>query len=241
MHGGCNTRPNYGKSPFPPTSCTKHKQKGMIFKPSKRCNNCNETGIFEKRQIRYCEIHKPDNAINLALKDCLNCCLPDILNESNLCKTCDPSIIEKVLHAKENTIKDVLNYNKINYISHDKTIDNGSCGKERPDFIIDATTHIICLEIDEHQHQNYACVCEQTRMINISQSLGMPTIFIRYNPDKYKSVNQAMNTKRHEILINWIKHLEKEPPDVYCKALYLFYDEYREDIPEFKTILEFEK
>jgi hypothetical protein len=77
-------------------------------------------------------------------------------------------------------------------------------------------------------------------MINISQSLGMPTIFIRYNPDKYKSKNQMIISKKHNILIKWIKYIKKQKPDAYCKALYLFYDDYVEDIAEWKTIIEFE-
>ena len=61
------------------------------------------------------------------------------------------------------------------------------------------------------------------------------------NYGKSGSNKKISNTKRKEILIDWIKHLQKEPLDVYCKALYLFYDEYLEDMPEFKTILEFEE
>lgn len=186
-----------------------------------------------------CIFNTPKNAINLALKECLVCCLKNILNNDGLCKTCDPNIIEKVSHAKEKTIKEVLDYNKIKYESHDEIIDKGICGKERPDFIIDANTHIICLEVDENQHKNYACECEQTRMVNISQALGMPTIFIRYNPDKYKSINQLSTLKRHETLLNWINHIMKQKLDTYCKALYLFYDEYQEDKPEWKLLVIF--
>ena len=42
----------------------------------------------------------------------------------------------------------------------------------------------ICIECDENSHKNYPQDCELIRMNNITYSLGLPTIFIRFNPDK---------------------------------------------------------
>lgn len=80
-----------------------------------------------------------------------------------------------------------LDANEFEYISCDTIVEQGECFKYRPDFLIDCNTHFVVLEIDENQHKDRADECETVRMmINIFQSLGMPTKFIRYNPDKYR-------------------------------------------------------
>lgn len=110
------------------------------------------------------------------------------------------------------------------YISHDQ----GTYGRERPDFVFDAVTHMIVVEIDEDQHKYYPCECEQIRMINISQSLGMPTIFIRYNPDKYQSSYRLYSEKeRMKALKHQIEHWSNValPKDGFCYVTHLFYDD----------------
>lgn len=49
----------------------------------------------------------------------------------------------------------------------------------------------VVLEVDGHQQPSYACECEQLRMINLSQSLGLPKVFLRYNPDRYCPVDAS--------------------------------------------------
>jgi hypothetical protein len=47
-------------------------------------------------------------------------------------------------------------------------------------------SHVIIVEIDENQHTQYDCSCENKRLMEISQDLGhRPVIFIRFNPDNY--------------------------------------------------------
>jgi hypothetical protein len=51
------------------------------------------------------------------------------------------------------------------------------------------------LEIDEHAHSSYDKDCERIRENNISIQLGLPTIFIRYNPDKKGvTLDEKLNT-----------------------------------------------
>ena len=69
----------------------------------------------------------------------------------------------------------------------------------RPDFVFDYNTHKFVVKVDEHQHNNYNCQCEQVRMAQITQSIGIPTIFIRYNPYKYKD-KYKVNGKTIKIL-----------------------------------------
>jgi hypothetical protein len=68
---------------------------------------------------------------------------------------------------------------------NDKKIYDG-CSKRRPDLLLDLGYQIIIIEIDENKHDNYDCICENKRLMEISKDLNYrPIIFIRFNPDKY--------------------------------------------------------
>ena len=67
----------------------------------------------------------------------------------------------------------------------DKKVSDG-CSKRRPDMFLDLGSHIIIVEVDENQHTNYDCSCENKRLMEISQDVGhRPIVFIRFNPDAY--------------------------------------------------------
>jgi hypothetical protein len=93
----------------------------------------------------------------------------------------------------------------------------------------------VILECDEHQHRDRACECEQTRMINISQSLGgLPVYFIRWNPDNYSPANERKVpealAKRHKLCGDLIRDISKGrvelPSNVLVSAIYLYYDDW---------------
>jgi hypothetical protein len=170
----------------------------------------------------------PLGAENLGIDTCTMCGLDDILTNGK-CNTCDPSIIQIRRHAKENRVKDVLSVAGIKFV-HDKMLEGTNCGRERPDFQIDCGTHFVYVEVDEHQHNSYACVCEQTRMINLVEVRGIPVRFIRYNPDAYEPIKGQREVKleqREKKLVEYVKYAMKHSPqDVFANVLYLFYDEY---------------
>jgi hypothetical protein len=67
----------------------------------------------------------------------------------------------------------------------DKKIQDG-CSKKRPDMLLDMGSHAIIVEVDENQHVNYDCSCENKRLMELSQDVDhRPIVFIRFNPDKY--------------------------------------------------------
>ena len=69
----------------------------------------------------------------------------------------------------------------------DKTI-VGGCSKRRPDLLLDLGDQILVIEIDENQHTDYDCSCENKRIMEISKDLGhRPIVFIRFNPDDYSN------------------------------------------------------
>ena len=46
---------------------------------------------------------------------------------------------------------------------------------------------MIIIEVDENQHSDYDCSCENKRIMELSQDVGhRPIVFIRFNPDNYK-------------------------------------------------------
>jgi hypothetical protein len=69
--------------------------------------------------------------------------------------------------------------------THNKSI-GFSCGNFRPDVLYDYNTHFVVVEIDEEQHSLYDSQCEEIRMSRILVANGLPTVFLRYNPDAFK-------------------------------------------------------
>lgn len=68
----------------------------------------------------------------------------------------------------------------------DKRISDG-CSKRRPDLFLDLGYQIIIIEVDENQHTDYECSCENKRIMELSNDVGHKSIiFIRFNPDDYK-------------------------------------------------------
>ena len=208
----------------------------MISRPRKRCAHemCREIGThatFESSNKRFCEDHIPSEGeyIDFVQRLCDYCALPGILR-NGLCETCDPVKRKTYEHAKEMRVRDVLRANGLVFVSHDKVVDGGSCVRYRPDFLFDAGTHFVVVEVDENQHQERACECEQTRMVNIAQALGLATVFVRYNPDRYDPGDGSKplsQTKREKVLVDWITHLLGTSPTsrgAFCDAVYLFYD-----------------
>jgi hypothetical protein len=228
----CTSNSMYGFLGKNKQFCKLHHTKGMIISPTKKCSttNCRQLGTHEHASNRYCQEHALTDSINLGVATCSSCGLDDILTNGK-CGLCDPVVIETRTKSKENRVANLLVEAGIRVIQ-DKMLEGTNCGRERPDFQIDCGDHFVYLEVDEHQHQSYACECEQIRMINLAEVRGIPVTFIRYNPDmyqpvsgqKYKSVEQ-----REQTLLDWVVYAMKNNPfsnNCMANVLYLFYDEY---------------
>ena len=130
--------------------------------------------------------------------------------------------------VKQKRIGDVLDAAGLKVVACDRIID-ATCNKRRPDFLIDAGTHFLVVEVDEFQHRGAAC--EERRMFQIAQALGMPTVFIRFNPDSYKTPSGGKGTAtvatRERELIKWAAHYAKvgtAPTGAEVSVLWMFYD-----------------
>jgi hypothetical protein len=52
---------------------------------------------------------------------------------------------------------------------------------------LDLLYQVVIVEVDENQHTDYDCSCQNKRIMELSQDLGhRPIVFIRFNPDDYK-------------------------------------------------------
>lgn len=103
--------------------------------------------------------------------------------------------------------------------TNDKVVRNGCCLKYRPDFVIDCNTYFLIVEVDENAHNAYEKDCETVRMNNIAHSLGLPTKFIRYNPDK-KDFTKKHKEKELLVVINKFLNLNVLED---LEVVYLFY------------------
>jgi hypothetical protein len=206
----------------------------MIKRSNGRCFDCKNLATHGFNFTAYrCELHCLKSDKNLTDRECKKCHLKMILNSEELCEFCDPNMFNIAILVKQNNLLNALESQNINILSIDTTIENGVCGKERPDFVIDCIEYIIILECDEEQHKDRQKSCETTRMINIGQSFGgSPVYFIRFNPDKYKpgknNIKEDSINKRHSEVCNFIKAIQdgtyKLPTDSLVSALYMYYD-----------------
>ena len=91
-----------------------------------------------------------------------------------------------------------------------------------PDIRFDCDFYHLIVEVDEHKHRGADYKCDEQRMYNIIAKLGLPCIFIRYNPDSKESNKEILLEKVQEYL-----ELNIEDGDIWndfgFKAEYLFY------------------
>jgi hypothetical protein len=226
----CDNRAYYGLPGQFPSTCINCKKPGMLRDPRKRCitKKCKELAIYGSNTRCFCETHKTDTDFNLVERICVSCGLMNILNHDQKCDACEPNNFRRYTKRKENAIKSVLDANHFIY-TNDKIPNGFECGKERPDFVFYCKTHIVILEVDENQHSGYQCLCEQTRMVNLTQTFGgVPIFWIRYNPDSFKfgkKKTDITDSKRQSHLLKWLKWaLDKKPQENLAEVMYLFYD-----------------
>ena len=127
----------------------------------------------------FCDTMKNPKYENYCLR-CFIHLFPDKPNIRNY-KTKEKSVVDFV----------ISNFSNFSWIS-DKKINDG-CSRRRPDLLLDLGFQVIIVEIDENQHNNYDCSCENKRLMEISKDLGhRPIVFIRFNPDEYVNNNNEI-------------------------------------------------
>ena len=202
---GCKTHPNFGlPGSKTATKCSDHKTDVMVDVRHKKCD------------FPGC---KTDDMVDIKNKNCMSCGFFQVVKSSNyLCGYCRPQTVVRA--KKERIVKDVLEAKIPEYkFIHNKQINNDCCLKYRPDFLFGRGSYYLIAECDENGHETYDKDCEIIRMNNISSGLGLPTKFIRYNPDLKGVKTKIKHKKLIETLKYWLNLEFLDDPS----ALYLFY------------------
>lgn len=90
-----------------------------------------------------------------------------------------------------------------------------------PDIRFDCNFYYLIIEIDEFKHRGANYKCDKQRMYDIIAKLGLPCIFIRYNPDDTKSNKNVLLNKIKQYLN--LKENEKIWDEYGFTVEYLFY------------------
>lgn len=233
--------------------CSDHKLHDMVNVVNKKCEheNCNTRPNFnysDKKIGLYCFDHKLSDMVDVKHKTCLSetCDIrPSNEKYKGYCLMCFVNLFpnEKVSrnykiqeqHVKEFILREFSSYNPI----FDKSI-TGGCSKKRPDCFIDLLTHVLIIECDENQHDNYTEICENKRTMGLFQDCAnRPMVFIRFNPDAY-TVNGKKNPssfKMHQT--SSVPIIRKESEWKYrLNALRESMEYYLNNIPEKELIIE---
>lgn len=106
--------------------------------------------------------------------------------KGGLCVYCKPKNQNKLyFKTKEMKVVQYLRDNlpNENFI-HNKSVGSTCTGGHLfPDILFECSCYNIIVEIDEFKHRGASYACDEQRMYDIIAKLGMPCIFIRYNPD----------------------------------------------------------
>lgn len=167
----------------------------------KQCTNSPSYNYKGLKELLYCSTHSLDGMIDVKHPLCKLCKLIYV-NESNnydgMCISCysftnpDEPVVRNFL-VKERFI---VNYFKTTHPEYTWKYNKfiNTCTKYRPDLLLDIGSHVVIIEIDEHQHdaQNYKD-CDLKRSLDILSEIARPLIMLRINPDKFVSKNGTKN------------------------------------------------
>jgi len=258
---GCKTIAGYNElGQKTPLYCSNHRKDGMIDVRHPLCieNGCDKRPIYNYKGIKtglYCVTHKKEGMIDIISPRCKSnwCDSFSTLKYDYYCISCYINLFPDKpttfnYKTKEKSVVDFVmtHFGNFTWIS-DKRVNDG-CSRRRPDLLLDMGSHVLIVEVDENQHNDYDCSCENKRLMEISRDIGhRPLIFIRFNPDAYidknsqkisscwtinkkcgvlyvpgssqKDWNNRLDILRQQILY-WIENI----PEKTVEIVQLFYD-----------------
>jgi hypothetical protein len=193
----CKKGPSYNKEgQTKPLYCNTHKKDGMINVISKTCIECKKVPSYNKEGetfALYCLEHKEEGMINVKSKTCKSeWCSTQVKKYDGYCLFCYMNLFPDKPVSRNYKTKEyaVVEHVKTKFPNHrwiaDKIISGGN-SKRRPDLLLDLSYQIVIVEVDENQHTEYDCSCQNKRIMELSQDLEhRPIVFIRFNPDDYE-------------------------------------------------------
>ena len=180
--------------------CGKHKKEGMVDVKSPTCVECDTIPCFNitgAKKALYCVQHKKEDMVDVK-HNTLTCksdwCSTRVRIEKNdgYCLHCYMHLFPdkpttRNYKTKEYAVTEFVKtkFPHLQWIA-DKTV-QGGCSRRRPDLLLDLGYQILIVEIDENQHVDYDCSCENKRLMELSRDMGhRPIVFVRFNPDEYE-------------------------------------------------------
>ena len=196
--------------------CEKCKKENMIKKNICLCKqNVAEYNYINERYSICCERCKDIEMIKTKEHKCELCQL--YKTYKMYCDVCNKS--------KKTKEYDVLSYLRKN-IKEYEIIYNETIGKEctdkniYPDIRIDLYLYQLIIEVDEFQHRGANYKCDIQRMYDTVAKLGMPCVFIRYNPDNQNSSKKELLQTINNIINDYTNNIFD---DYGLKVIYLYY------------------
>jgi len=232
------SQPSFGaRAGDKPTRCSKCMLPGWVDVLHKKCHCGKSQPNFGARAgdrpTRCTECQLP-GWIDVIHKRCLTDGCDIQVTDSVFCANCDPEP-GRNRKVKERKVFEALCASGLVPSKYDRAMDDTSCGLSRPDFNYALRDRSILAECDENQHNpsmsNYTPECELRRMIDLhAASGGLPTIFVRFNPDPFEldGTIQKINRKsRHESLFTEIRRVMEMPAPLpgTLSVTYMFFDE----------------
>jgi hypothetical protein len=200
IHPDCKTRPHFNMpNQKGGLYCSIHKLTNMVNVIEKTCihPDCKtfpHFNIKDKKGGLYCSLHKLPGMINIVSKTCKTpFCNSYVSKRYNkeYCLYCYVHLFPDTPVSRNYKTKEisVVEFIKTTFPQYswitDKRVQDG-CSKRRPDIFLDLGDQILIVEVDENQHIDYDCSCENKRLMELSQDVGhRPIVFIRFNPDSY--------------------------------------------------------
>jgi hypothetical protein len=210
------------------------------------CSKAPSYNISGNKIPIYCAEHAKFNMIDVKHPLCKLCNLFYIRSNSmeNLCYNCYIYTYPDKPIARNHLVKEkfIVEYLKNLYPHYDWKYNKfvNSCAKYRPDLLVDLGTHVVIVEIDEHQHENYMIECENKRIMDILFEFARPLVVFRINPDSYKEekklysgifkkskdgtliVNNTIWNERSKLIESTFKNVIEKPTEMLTSIKLFF-------------------
>ena len=185
--------------------CGGHKKQRMVNVKSKMCLECKKQPVFnvegETKGV-YCFDHKKEGMVNVVNKTCKSeWCSTQVAGKyDGYCLYCYINLFPNKPVCRNYKTKEyaVVEFVKTEFPELQWTTDkvvSGGCSRRRPDLLADFGSHALIVEVDENQHVDYDCSCQNKRIMELSQDLGhRPLVFIRFNPDEYETNGKTITS-----------------------------------------------
>jgi uncharacterized OB-fold protein len=221
----------------------------MITRPRGKCSvkNCNSVATQGTRKPVHCDVHKSADDVDLVERKCPKCGTIDVVINGLCVNFCGLSeahlLLRKYQKVKEKRVLEMIKRKFREPTEYNVRVSRECGGKnaEEKEIGYDFGTHLVYVEVDENRHRSYCEPGEVNRMKNIYMNGGgVPTVFIRYNPDNFVSGSNGKRQKlcqadREDLLLKWLKKYEATVPSTCLSVNYLFYDHW-----EAGTVFEYE-